>query len=314
MNNRADGNEAETADLLGRMQGLTVALCTPLDAQYNLDVEGLEKLIERVIEGGASCLFPLGWCGEQPLLIQGVRNAVMRETCRIADGRVPVMAGVSEQSLPRVMEQVVMAKEAGADLVLTTAPYSYEISQELICEFFIEIMSECDLPLVVYQNFETSARLDLDSLSCLSRVPGIIGVKSYVPFLDLQKSFHQLHNAESFAVICGDEYLYSAALLEGIRFYTMGGPGNLCPGYCMQVYRDALSGDWESVKQKQRRLADFYDAAYPSGDTAYAVVKYVLQCLGICSARVISPHRTILPEQGKTLDAIVDQFADVLEG
>ena len=82
----------------------------------------------------------------------------------------------------------------------------------------------------------------------------------------------------------------------------------------MQVYRDALSGDWESVKQKQRRLVDFYDAAYPSGDTAYAVVKYVLQCLGICSARVILPHRTILPEQGKALDAIVDQFADVLEG
>ena len=56
MNNKADWNETETADLLGRMQGLTVALCTPLDAQYKLDVEGLEKLIERVIEGGASCL------------------------------------------------------------------------------------------------------------------------------------------------------------------------------------------------------------------------------------------------------------------
>ncbi len=52
MNNKADWNETETADLLGRMQGLTVALCTPLDAQYKLDVEGLEKLIERVIEGG----------------------------------------------------------------------------------------------------------------------------------------------------------------------------------------------------------------------------------------------------------------------
>jgi len=152
----------------------------------------------------------------------------MRETCRIADGRVPVMAGVSEQSLPRVMEQLVMAKAAGAGLVLTKAPYSYETSPELICEFFIELLSECDLLLVVYHNFETSARLDLDSLSRLSRVPGIIGVKSYAPFLDLQKSFHQLHNAESFAVICGDEYLYSAALLEGIRFYTMGGPGNLC--------------------------------------------------------------------------------------
>ena len=52
MNSRTNEDEAKTADLLGRIQGLTVALCTPLDEQYNLDVEGLERLIERVIEGG----------------------------------------------------------------------------------------------------------------------------------------------------------------------------------------------------------------------------------------------------------------------
>ena len=49
-------------------------------------------------------------------------------------------------------------------------------------------------------------------------------------------------------------------------------------------------------------------------DTAYAVVKYILQCLGICSARTVSPHRDISPQQAKKLDAVIEDFADVLEG
>ena len=309
---KTDRQEKGTTGLLSRMRGLTVALCTPLDEQHSLYLKGLERLIERAITGGASCLFPLGWCGEQPLLMQSVREAVVRETCRIAEGRVPVMAGVSEQSVPRVMEQVAMAKDAGADLVLTTPPYSYEIPQELVYEFFKELMSACDLPLVVYQNYEIGARIELDTLSRLREIPGIVGVKAYVPFLELQKYFHQLHNPESFAVISGDECLYGAALFEGIRLYTMGGPGNLCPGYCTLIYKDALNGDWESVKQKQQRMVDFCGAVYGCGDTAYAAVKYVLQCLGVCSSRMMSPHRTILPEQGEKLDTVLKQFADVL--
>ena len=314
MSAKTTQDPSNISGLLGRMKGLTVALATPLDEQGNLDVAGLEKLIGRVMDGGASCLFPLGWCGEQPLLLQSVREAVARETCRIATGRVPVMVGVTEHSIPRMMEQVAMAKDAGADLVLTTPPYSYEIPQELIHHFFKELMGQCDLPLVLYQNYETSARIELDTMARLSEIPGIVGVKTYAPFTELQKCFHQLNDPESFAVISGDESLYGAALMEGITLFTMGGPGNLCPAHCTQTFRDAQAGNWESVRQKQRRLVDFCNAVYPCGDTAYAVVKCILQRLGICSAHIVSPHRELSQEQAKGLDAVIKDFPDVLAG
>lgn len=300
--------------LLQRIRGLIVALATPLDRKGSLDTRGLEKLIDRVEAGGASCLFPLGWMGEQPLLTQKTRENMMRATCEIARGRLPVMVGVSEHSLPRALELSNMAEQAGADLLLATPPFSYEIPQELIVDYFTGLASASRVPLVIYQNDETGVRLETENIVRLSKVPGLIGVKAYVPYLVLKKYFYRAHREGKFAVISGDEYIYEAALLAGIRHFTMGGPGNLCPGWCSGIYHSALEGDWAGVMKKQKRLTDFCDAIYPQGETAYAVIKYILERMGICSAYITSPHRTITREKGKKIDRALEKFEDVLAG
>ena len=58
------------ASLLDQMKGLTVALATPLNERDELDAAGLERLLERVIAGGASCLFPAGLDGRATPLVQ----------------------------------------------------------------------------------------------------------------------------------------------------------------------------------------------------------------------------------------------------
>lgn len=51
---------ADVPQLLQRMEGLIVALATPLDDRGDLDLPGLSRLLETVIAGGTSCIFPLG--------------------------------------------------------------------------------------------------------------------------------------------------------------------------------------------------------------------------------------------------------------
>ena len=306
------GKDQSISNLLTTMEGLIVALATPLAEDGKLDIDGLERLIERVIEGGASCLFPLGWCGEQPLLTRSVNEAMMRETCRIAAGRLPVMVGVSEQSIPKALELAALARKAGADLLLATPPYSYPIPQELIYNYFKELASQSNRPLVIYQNDELGVRVELETMVRLSEIPGLIGVKAYVPFVELQRYFHRAHKPGQFSVISGDEYLFGAALLLGIRHFTMGGPGNFSPGWCTGIYRSALEADWEAVREKQKKLTDFCDAVYFGVDSAYAAVKYILERLNICSARISSPHRILPSEQKKKIDAAIEEFRDIL--
>lgn len=144
------------APLLDQMKGLTVALATTLNEFDEWDAARLERLLERVIAGGESCLFPLGWMGEQTLLSSSARNAMLVETCRIAKGRLPVMVGENEQALPRALQQAEMPRQAGADVILSTPPYSYHIPQNLIYDYFKELADAIKMPVVVYQNDEVA--------------------------------------------------------------------------------------------------------------------------------------------------------------
>ena len=304
--------EEKVAQLLNKMEGLTVALATPLDIEGNLDIGSLNKLMESVIDGGASCLFPLGWAGEQPLLPRHVLEDMLTETIGINDGRLPVMVGVSEQSLPKALELAQMACEKGADLILATPPYSYPISQDLIFQYFRDLAAESSLPLVVYQNDEVGVRIDLETMVRLSDTPGIVAVKATLPFPELQRYFHHAHRAGRFAVISGDEYLYGAALSLGIRHFTMGGPGNFSPRWCTSIFESAMAGDLDSVRRKQKRLTDFCDAVYLTTGEPYAAVKYVIGKLGLCSPYITPPLRMLSEEQKKPVDAAIVEFKEIL--
>ena len=135
-----------------------------------------------------------------------------------------------------------------------------------------------------------------------------------MPYLELQRYFYKLHQPEQFIVLSGDEYQYAAALLLGVRYYTMGGPGNFCPAYCTSIYRMALEGQWDAVREMQKRLAELCDAIYAPADTAYAAIKGALHCMGICEAYISSPHSQLSEEGQKLVRAVLDNYGDMIEG
>lgn len=306
---------SETHDytsLLAKIEGVTTAINTPLTSSGELDSKGLECLIDRLLAAGISCIFALGWNGEGPVLTDSVRAEVIRRTCDIVRHRVPVMVGVSEQSLPRAAALVEVARSANAELVLATPPFSYAIPQELVVEYFESLAGLAKIPLVIYDNGETSVRLHTDTLARLSRVPGIVGVKSYAPWQDMQRQFLTIHKPDQFVVISGDEYLYGPALFGGMRHFTMGGPGNVCPAWCTSMFDAAVAGKWDEVSSKHKRLIGFCDGLYAGVETPYAAIKYALQVMGVCRAYISSPHRMPASPQQENIEAVLKTFADVV--
>ncbi len=302
-----------TSSLLERMRGITVALATPLDKDGRLDVPALERLIERVITHGGSCLFPLGWCGEQPLLTDDVRCQMLRQVCRINAGRLPVMAGISEQSVPRTTASAEVARDAGADLILATPAYSYPIDQKTVLGYLTEVARTSDMPLVAYQNDEVSIRIEVETIKQLSEAPGIIGVKAFMPYLELQKAYHLADQPSRFVVMGASEYLFGAGLFLGIRHFTMGGPGNFCLRWCVQMCESAEAGDWDAVREKQKRLHELCEAVYPRVDSPYAAVKHLMYRLGICSPHITAPSRHLSPAAVRIAAPALERVSDVLE-
>ena len=300
------------ADLLKRLEGLTVALATPLDDRGELDRPALQRLINGVIDQGAAGVFPLGWCGEQPCLTDNVRETVMHETVQITAGRVPVIIGVSEQSLVRALNQAVIARKAGADIVLSTPPFSYPVPQHSVYDFFRILAEESGLPVIAYHNEEVSVLIEVETTIRLSETPGMLGLKAFGNLVFLQRLLRQTHCPGRFAVFTANEYLFGPALFLGARYSTMGGPGNLIPRWCVEMHRAAAQGKWAKVAEQHQRLISFCEAIYVGFESAYSVVKYTMSRLGIGTPYVSAPLPSLRAQDRKRLDKALEEFSDML--
>jgi 4-hydroxy-tetrahydrodipicolinate synthase len=133
-----------------KLSGIVPPLITPLLENSELDVEGLERLIEHVIIGGVSGIFILGTTGELSRLSTEVKKSVVKETCRIVKQRVPVLVGITDTSMLESLKLEKLAKEYGADAVVLAPPFYYHVEQDELLDYFYDLASKITLPLFLY--------------------------------------------------------------------------------------------------------------------------------------------------------------------
>ncbi len=71
-----------------RLQGIVPPVVTPLAAQDELDVDGVDRIVEHLVQGGVHGLFILGSCGEGPSLSYRLRRETIARVCERTNGRV----------------------------------------------------------------------------------------------------------------------------------------------------------------------------------------------------------------------------------
>lgn len=131
-------------------QGVIPPLVTPLRDRDTLDEAGLERLIEHVISGGVSGIFVLGTTGEAPSLSYRLRRTLIGRACRQADGRVPVLVGITDTAFVESVAMARVAADAGAAAVVLATPYYFPAGQTELSAYINNIISELPLPLLLY--------------------------------------------------------------------------------------------------------------------------------------------------------------------
>src|SRR6056297_339799 len=126
--------------------GIIPPMITPLTERDTLDVDGLERLVDRLIDGGVSGIFALGTTGEAPSLSYRLRREVVERTCKIVDGRVPVLVGVTDTSLVESANLARRSADLGADAVVTSAPFYFPAGQPELKEYIEQLLPEIPLP------------------------------------------------------------------------------------------------------------------------------------------------------------------------
>ena len=132
------------------LSGIVPPLVTPLLDNETVDVPSLERLINHLIAGGVHGLFVLGTTGEEQSLSFSVREQMIRESCRINNGRLPILVCITETSIVEAVRLANIAKDCGADGLVSAPPYYFATGQPELAQFYEELVPRLPLPVFLY--------------------------------------------------------------------------------------------------------------------------------------------------------------------
>src|SRR5262249_49324147 len=135
---------------VSKLSGYAPAIPTPFDENGALDGVALERFCDRQIHEGATALVVCGTTGEAPTLSHAEHDRIVRIAAEVAHGRVPVIAGAGSNSTSEAIEQARASEAAGADAILSVAPYYNKPTQAGMHAHFRAIADSVALPIILY--------------------------------------------------------------------------------------------------------------------------------------------------------------------
>ncbi|MDF1753645.1 MAG: dihydrodipicolinate synthase family protein [Verrucomicrobiales bacterium] len=278
-------------------QGIVPPMITPLTGRDSLDVAGLERLVDRLIEGGVSGIFVLGTTGEAPSLSYRLRRELVEKTCQLVNGRIPVLVGITDTS---IVESVALAQASagyGADAVVTSAPFYFPAGQPELREYIEQLVPELPLPLMLY-NMPSLTKVSFSRMvvEWAMDCEKVIGLKDSSGDLTYFRKMQHLaaERRPDWSLLVGPEEILAETVLLGGHGGVNGG-ANLYPSLYVNLYKAAKAGDLEKTRELSRRVLELSESIYHVGQHGSAIIKGLkcaLSILGICDDFMAAPfHR-----------------------
>lgn len=293
------------------IKGVIPPLVTPLLENMQLDVTGLRKLIEHVLNGGVHGIFLLGTNGEGPSFDIDFKKKLITEACEIINNRVPVLVSISDTSIESTLEIAEFSKKKGADVLVLTSPYYFPISEQEMVNYLEEVAPLLPLPFMLY-NIPSCTKHNL-SLHTISRglELGAIGIKeSSGDLVFLKELIDTFKNNSDFSIIAGSEALLFDAINYGGHGVVAGG-ANFFPRLFVTLYEASLLQDLKKVEKLHNEVLLLQSTFYSIGNSdtkSIKAIKCALSIMGICTDHMALPLKRFTESQKKEVQQYLRQF------
>jgi 4-hydroxy-tetrahydrodipicolinate synthase len=135
-----------------KWQGIFPAVTTKFHPNEELDHAEMEKHFEFQIQNGVHGLVTCGSLGEASTLSFDEKLAVTNTAIKVANGRVPVLANVSETRTANAIRFVEQARELGVDGFMVMPSVLYAADAREAKDNLRTIAAAAKLPIMVYNN------------------------------------------------------------------------------------------------------------------------------------------------------------------
>jgi len=236
-----------------RFEGIIPAVTTPFDSAGEIDRDGLAANVAFLLEAGVHGLVATGTMGEAGSMSTVERRAVVESVVAAANGRVPVIAGVSAGTPAAAIALAADAAEAGADALMLLPPLGYRGDADEIVAFYRAVGEAAGLPLMAYNNPEASGT-DLPPallVRLFKDIDAVVAVKECSG--DARRIPALLNAAPELEVLVGGDDWALEGFCAGATGWVTG-VADVAPRDCVALWDACRAGDLAAAREVYRRL------------------------------------------------------------
>lgn len=268
------------------------AMVTPLHEDGSVDLDGVQKVAQHLVDNGHDGIVVSGTTGESPTTTGAEDGETLAAVKDAVGDRASIVAGVGTNDTRHSVELAQQAAKAGADALLLVTPYYNKPSQGGVLQHFRLVADATDLPIMAYDvPGRTATTIALETYRELATWDKVTSVKDATGDLARTAQLVDL----GFAVYSGDDvntlgYLaYGAAGVVSVA-------GHVC-GNQLRAMVDAFhAGDHAEALRIHTSLVPAFEAIMGVPNYGATTAKAALELLGVLDNRVVRPPLLALDE------------------
>lgn len=274
-------------------KGCYTALITPMRHNWEVDYEGLQKLVEFQLREGVNGILAVGTTGESPTLDWNEHNKVIEKVHENVGEKGLTIAGTGSNSTQEAIEGTIHAQHIGVKAVLLVDPYYNGPSSLEIRREYIEPIAKQfpDIQLIPYViPGRTGCQLLPQDLAVLhEKYQNVRSVKEATGDLENMKLTRKVCG-QDFDILSGDDDKTLTMITSpdiaasGVISVT----SNIAPRTVSQLVNYALQGNHAAAQKVAQALQPLFSAitVKTQEQTAYGPVS--------CRARNPLPTKTLM--------------------
>lgn len=286
-------------------KGLITAIITPFK-NNKLDLESLEKIINRQIDGKVDGIILAGTTGEGSSLSFEEYKLLLQTAKDIVKKRIPVISGCSSNNTAYAVELAAASTNIGVDGFMVSPPSYLKPTQDGIYKHFEAIHEASNLPIMLYSvPGRTGIDFTDEVIFKLSRLPRILALKD--AGIDLERPLRiKSIVKKGFNLLCGNDDL-------SLAFNAQGGVGcvsvasNVAPKLCKELQEKWYNNDVKGTLDIHQKLLPLYKALFVESNPI--PVKYAMHYLGFCTNEIRLPLTEATNTTKKQIEEIITSLS-----
>ena len=287
------------------VSGIICAMFTPHNRDGSLSEEGVQALVDHLIESGVDVIFPTGSAGEGPILSLKSKEEVISSVMDAVNGRVAVTPGIACTTTDETIALGRFCDDLGVDAAVVVTPWYYKLGDRALLTHFSAIAGAIESPIIAYKIPQAAVNdISLDLLGELAEVDGIMAIKDSSGDM-VWLSFAIALHGDRFKFFGGNDRLILPCLSIGAAGHVSGS-SNSFTGEVVDIYRHFRGGDLESARAAQRKL--LRRLSILTRNKEVSALREVLRMKGIEVGEPLEPAGILSDEERKVL---VDDLASL---